>query len=162
MTHRFCVCSYDTVSCKSSEGLMPFKVCLFRRFPQILHSLVILQMLGVPPVMADWVLVDGNERAKVYVDSQTIQRDGALVTLWVLDDLRAVHTGGSGTYRSSRAQEQHDCIEQRFRVLALASFSGSMGSGREMHASSAQSRRAPIPHGTLAQAVWKFVCTSKK
>ncbi len=138
---------------------MPFTI---RPFILILHAWVILQVMSVPPVCAEWVLVDGNEKAKVYVDPETIQRKGALVTLSVMDDLQTVHTRGAGRYLSSRAQEEHDCREQRFRVRTVANFSGSMGSGKEVYASSAESQWAPIPPGTLAQSVWKFACSTRK
>ncbi|MGQ0666061.1 MAG: surface-adhesin E family protein [Nitrospiraceae bacterium] len=133
-----------------------------RPFMLILHAWVILRVMTVSPVCAAWVLVDGNENAKVYVDPETIQRKGALVTLWVLDDLQTVHTRGAERYLSSRAQEEHDCREQRFRVRTVANFSGNMGSGKEVYASSAESQWASIPPGTLAQSVWKFACSTRK
>jgi hypothetical protein len=141
---------------------MPFVIRHFRPLPLTLHALVILQMLSVPPVFAEWVLIDSNEKAKIYVDPETIQRKGVFVTIWVLDDFQTAHTRSSGRYLSSRAQEEHDCIEQRFRLLALANFSGSMGSGKEVYSSSGESKWATIPPGTLAQSVWKFACMSKQ
>lgn len=130
--------------------------------PLILCAAVILQMWTAPPAFSGWVLVDGNDKAKVYVDPETIQRKDTFVTMWVLDDLQTGHTRGSDKYLSSRAQEEHDCRAQRFRVLAVANFSGNMGSGKEVYTSSVESKWASIPPGTLAQSVWKFACTSGK
>jgi hypothetical protein len=131
-------------------------------FTLVLGAMIILEVWTVPPVFSEWVLIDSNEKAKVYVDPGTIQRDGAFVRMWVLDDLQIAHTRASGRFLSSRAQEEHDCREQRFRVLAVANFSGNMGSGTEVYASSTKSKWAPIPPGTLAHSVWKFACKDRK
>ena len=141
---------------------MAFTVHLLHPLILILSVSVILLVGRVSPVCAEWVLVDGNEKAKVYVDPETIQRKGSLVTLWVLDDLQTVHTRGSDRYLSSRAQEEHDCREQRFRVRTVANFSGRMGSGKEVYRSATESQWAPVPPGTLAQSVWRYACLTRK
>lgn len=121
-----------------------------------------LQCWSVTAVSAEWLLIDGNEKAKVYVDSETITRDGELVRVWVMDDLMAAQTRGFRKYLSSRAQEEHDCLKGRFRLLALEYFSGNMGSGEALHKTSGESAWTPIPRGTLAQSVAKFVCGKKR
>ena len=121
-----------------------------------------LQCWSVTAVSAEWLLIDGNEKAKVYVDSETITRDGELVRVWVMDDLRAAQTRGFRKYLSSRAQEEHDCLKGRFRLLALEYFSGNMGSGEALYKTSGESDWTPIPRGTLAQSVAKFVCGKKR
>ena len=134
----------------------------FRRVPHALLAFVIFQFCCTPPVFAEWVLVDGNEHAKIYVEAETIQRKGDVVTLWVLDDFKAVHTRGFRRYLSSRAQEAHDCANERFRILSLANFSANMAGGDIMFQSAHESEWAAIPRGTLAQSVWKFACAGRK
>jgi hypothetical protein len=134
----------------------------FCTFMLTLRTLVILQFLHAPPVFAEWVSVGGNETARIYVDPTTRQQNGTSVTIWVLDDFQTVHTRGSVKYRSSRIHEEHDCKEQRFRLLALENFSGSMGSGKKVDRRVGETRWAPIPPGTLAQSVWKYVCLGKQ
>lgn len=106
-------------------------------------------------------MVDGNNKAKVYVDPETVSRNGELVRVWVLDDLKTAHTRGFSKYLSVRAQEEHDCAKERFRLVAIEQFSGNMGAGDVIYKKSGESGWAPIPRGTLAQAVWKFVCGKK-
>jgi hypothetical protein len=124
----------------------------------VLLLLVALQLLGEVPALAEWLLVDGNEQAKVYVDSETMKRNGDWVSVWGMDDLRTAHTRGFRKFLSTRAQEEHDCTKERFRLLALEYFSGNMGSGESLYKTSGESDWAAIPRGTLAQSVWKFVC----
>jgi hypothetical protein len=123
-----------------------------------LFSFIILQLLALSSVDAEWQLVDGNDKAKVYVDSETITRGGEWVRAWVMDDLKTAQMRGFRKYLSSRAQEEHDYAKERFRLLALEYFSENMGSGEALHKTSGESDWAPIPRGTLAQSVWKFLC----
>lgn len=127
-------------------------------FAQALLTLSILQLCAERPVFAEWVLVDVNNNAKVYIDSGTISRHGDWVSAWVMDDLRTAQARGFRKYLSSRAKEEHDCAKERFRLLALEYFSGNMGSGEALYKTSGESDWTPIPQGTLAQSVWKFVC----
>jgi len=143
------------------DGLLVPTGCLFRAIPLVFSLLVAFQLLGVAPVFAEWFLVDGNNKAKIYVDSETIIRNGERVSVWVLDDLRTAQTRRFRTYLSSRAQEEHDCSNERFRLLAVEHFAGNMGTGDVVYQKSGESAWAPIPRGTLAQSVWKFVCKKK-
>jgi len=139
---------------------MPFRG-LVLRVSTVLHLLLIFQLLSSAHVFAEWLLVDGNDKARVYVDTETISRKDDLVRVWVLDDLKTVHTRGFSKYLSIRAQEEHDCVKERFRLLALENFSGNMGAGDVIYKKSGESGWSPIPRGTLAQSVWKFVCGKK-
>ena len=130
----------------------------FHGFSRTLLALIVLQVAHATSAFSGWEFVDGNERAKVYVDPETVIRSGEWVSVWVMDDLRIAQTRGLRKYLSSRAQEEHDCLKGRFRLLALEYFSGNMGSGEVLDKTSGESDWAPIPRGTLAQSVWKFVC----
>lgn len=116
---------------------------------------------GAVTVFAEWLLVGGNDKATVYVDSESVSRNGDLVRVWVLDDLKTSHTRGFSKFLSVRAQEEHNCANERFRLLAMERFSGNMGSGDVIHKKSGESGWAPIPRGTLAQSVWNYVCGKK-
>jgi hypothetical protein len=140
---------------------MPSIRGLVLRVSTVLHLLLIFQLLSSAHVFAEWLLVDGNAKAKVYVDPESVTRKGDLVRVWVLDDLKTVHTRGFSKYLSIRAQEEHDCVKERFRLLALENFSGNMGAGDVIYKKSGESGWSPIPRGMLAQSVWKFVCGKK-
>ncbi len=137
---------------------MPAADGSFHGFSRTLLALIILQVWGATAVFAEWEFVDGNDQAKVYVDPKTVTRNGEWVSVWVMDDLRLAQIRGFRKYLSTRAQEEHDCIKERFRLLALEYFSGNMGSGEALYKTSGESDWTPIPRGTLAQSVWKFVC----
>lgn len=132
-----------------------------RQFFLSLLALTLLQLWSVAPLCAEWLLVDRNDRAKIYVESETISRNGDVVSVWVLDDLKSAQTRGFSTFLSTRAQEEHDCVNNRFRLVAIERFAGNMGTGQSIYKKSGESHWAPIPRETMAQSVWKFVCGKK-
>lgn len=127
----------------------------------VLLLLVVSLTLSESSASAEWYLLDGNNHAKVYIDRETISRTGDVVRVWVLDDLKTPHTRGLSSFSSVRAQEEHDCSKERFRLLAIEQFAGNMGIGDSIYKKSGESGWAPVPRGTMAQSVWKFVCGKK-
>jgi hypothetical protein len=130
----------------------------FGKVPHALLAPGILELWNMVRVFAEWRLVDGHDRAKVYVDPEAISRHGEWVSVWGMDNLQTAQARGLRKYLSTRAQEEHDCAKERFRLLALEYFSGNMGSGGVLYKTVGESDWATIPRGTLAQSVWKFVC----
>ena len=140
---------------------MPSTRRFFRTSPGILIVLMALQLWCVEAVCAEWLLVDRNEKDAIYVDSESISRNGEIVRALVLDDLKAANTRGLSTFLSTRNQEEHDCSKERFRLVAIERFAGNMGTGQSIYKKSGESSWVPITRGTLAQSVWKFVCGKK-
>lgn len=143
------------------DGFVLLTGCFFRSVPLIFSLLVASQSLSEAPAFAEWLLIDGNDKATVYFDSETIKRNGELVRVWIVDDLKTARTRGFKTFLSVRAQEEHDCAKERFRLVAVEQFAGGMGTGDVIYQKSGESAWAPIQRGTLAQSVWKFVCKKK-
>jgi len=131
------------------------------RSSTILIAFTLLQLWSAAPLCAEWVLVDRNDQAKLYVDPGSISRNGDVVSVWVLDDLKAAQTRGLSTFLSTRVQEEHDCLKKRFRLVAAERFAGNMGTGNSIYKKSGESHWAPIPRESMAQSVWKYVCGKK-
>lgn len=140
---------------------MPSTRRFFRTSPEILLVLMALQLWCVGAVCAEWLLVDRYEKDAIYVDSESISRNGEIVRALVLDDLKAASTRGLSTFLSTRNQEEHDCSKERFRLVAIERFAGNMGTGHSIYKKSGESSWVPISRGTLAQSVWKFLCGKK-
>lgn len=138
----------------------PIRVCHHGVF-RILLAFTLLQLWNPAPLFAEWLLVDRNDQAKLYVDPESISRNGDVVSVWVLDDLKTAQTRGFSTFLSTRAQEEHDCSQKRFRLVAVERFAGNMGTGNSIYKKSGESHWAPIPRESMAQSVWKYVCGKK-
>lgn len=127
--------------------------------------LIALLVLTVGPVYAEWVSVGGKLEEglpgyTVYVEPDTIRRNGEVVKVWALMDFYTLQIEPSPPYLSVKSQRELDCTEARVRLLALTAFSGNMGSGKVVfNYSDANDRGIPIEQGSVAQSLWKFVCS---
>jgi len=92
--------------------------------------LTLLLMTLAAPAGAEWVKYSENAQGTmVYYDPTTIKKRGDLVRVWMLQDYRKSQKGAM----SIRALEEWNCTEERFRALALDTFSGPMASGQIMN-----------------------------
>jgi hypothetical protein len=84
------------------------------------------------PAYAEWVAVGSSaEDETVYINPETIRRNGELVEVWVMWDRKLAKQVPNTTsyYSSIRDLQQYNCQEARYRFLATAWFSGNMGKG---------------------------------
>lgn len=127
--------------------------------------LISLLVLSVGPVYAEWVPVGGKLEEgltgyTVYVEPDTIRRNGEVVKLRALMDFYTMQTEPSPPYLSVQSQREFDCIEERVRLLALTAFSGNMGTGKVVfNYTDSNDQGISIEQGSVAQSLWKFVCS---
>ena len=125
--------------------------------------LIMLLVLSCGPAYAEWVEVSANKKAGViaYADPDTIRRQGGLVKMWSLFDLKTTQTVGGTSYLSIKAQETYDCAEVRSRALAYTKFSGNMGHGAEVYSGSVEQKWNPVAPMSVGQELWKVACGKK-
>ena len=150
---------------------MSFSIRPFRRFYvhctvaciSGLRLLITLLVLCSGPVYAEWVLVSRDDEAEltVYVDPDTIHRNGNLVTMWGLIDYKTIQIIAGDSLLSIRRQNEYDCAEVRTRMLAFTWFSGNMGSGQALHSDSDEDKWKPVAPDSVAEALWKIACDKK-
>ncbi len=61
---------------------------------RLLLGLMLLVTAGA--ACAEWTVAGGNDQFVQYVDRATIRRNGNLVKMWDLSDLKTVQTGPGG------------------------------------------------------------------
>lgn len=122
--------------------------------------LITLLVLSSGPAYAEWRWAGANNQVglTIYVDPDTISRDGDLVKLWQLYDYKTIQTVGSDSFLSSKAQRQFDCVKQRTRLLAFTHFTGNMGSGIRVVSDLDESEWRPVASGSVGHALWKVAC----
>jgi hypothetical protein len=127
--------------------------------------LVSCLILSYAPLYAEWVALEAQYQSHplhtVYVDPDTIHRDGNSVQLSALIDWKAMQGGRSPTrFYSTTLTKQFDCAEKRARTLGATDFYGHMGTGEMIggggHASAGH--WAGVEPGTLNQGLWKTAC----
>jgi len=131
--------------------------------------LITLLVLSSGPAYAEWVAVENDYLLPglqtLYVDPDTIRREGNLVTMWQLIDFKLMQgNAGMGILGvghrilSTKTHKQFDCAEKRFRVLAVTDFSGNMGTGIPAGVYVDGGNWVPVEPKSINQALWEVAC----
>jgi hypothetical protein len=133
-------------------------------------SLLTLLFLSSVPAYAEWVAVEKDYlspgRQTVYVDPDTIHREGNLVTMWQLIDFKWMQGNqgmgplGFGPHRffSTKTHKQFNCAEKRLRLLAFTEFSQRMGTGISANGYVDKDNWLPVEPESINQALWEVAC----
>ena len=127
-------------------------------------SLITLLVLSGVPAYAEWVAVEKDYLLPglqtVYVDPDTISREGNLVTVWQLIDFKWMQGNVSGAHRflSTETHKQFDCAEKRLRLLAFTEFSRSIGTGIPANGYVDKGNWLSVEPESINQALWEMVC----
>ncbi len=127
-------------------------------------SLIALLFLSSGPAYAEWVAVEKDYLLPglqtVYVDPDTIRREGNLVTLWQLIDFKWMQGNPRGPDRflSTMTDKQFDCAEKRLRLLAFTEFSRGMGTGISADGFVDKDKWIPVEPESISQALWEVAC----
>jgi len=125
--------------------------------------LITLLVMSSGPVYAEWVAVEKTYRLPgiqtLYVDPDTIRREGNLVTLWQLIDFKTMQGGRSPCrFFSTKTHKQFDCAEKRLRLLAFTEFSRHMGTGIPANGYVDKDNWIPVEPDSTSQALWEIAC----
>jgi hypothetical protein len=121
-------------------------------------------MLSGAPAYAEWVTVEKDYLLPglrtVYVDSETIRREGNLVTLWQLVDFKWMQGSPRGPTRflSTTTHKQFDCAEKRLRLLAFTEYSQRMGTGIPAGGYVDKDKWLPVEPESINHALWEVLC----
>ena len=125
-----------------------------------------LLVLSSVPAYAEWVALEKDYFSPglwtIYIDPDTIRREGNLVTVWQLVDFKTMQGGRSPTrFLSAKTHKQFDCAEKRLRLLAFTDFSGGMGTGIPADGYVDKDDWLPVEQESVTQALWEVVCGKK-
>jgi hypothetical protein len=149
---------------------MPFTIRPFQYLlPLVCRSstcaLITLLLLSASPVYAEWVALEDQYQSPglqtLYIDPDTLRREGNLVTLEMLVDWNWMQGNRSPTrFYSTKNTKEFDCAGKRVRSLASVDFYGHMGTGRPVSggAFTSETYWAPIEPGSLHHGLWAIAC----
>ena len=123
---------------------------------------IILLLQSSGPAYAEWVPVStADPGMTVYADPDSIRRKGELVKMWSLYDFKTEQYVRGVLLLSSKGQVEYDCAQERLRGLAVAEYSGNMGTGTVLYSDSSEGKWIPVaPHGVI-QALLTVACSKK-
>ena len=117
--------------------------------------LCLLLTLAAAPAWAEWVKVSETDNSVFYIDPATIRKDGNLRRVWQVTDLKQRENEGG---MSSRVLYEHDCKEERSRILSLSTHSDPMAGGKTLASYDATGKWTHMPPGTPVQTIMRIVC----
>lgn len=126
--------------------------------------LITLLFLSTAPVNAEWVAVEKDyllsELQTMYVDQDSIRREGNLVTMRQLIDFKWMQGSARGPTRflSTETHKQFNCAEKRFRLLAFTEFSHRMATGIRADGYVDTGSWIPVEPDSINQALWEVAC----
>ena len=129
-----------------------------------LCSLIIFLSLSSIPAYAEWVAVEKDYLLPglqtVYVDPESIRREGNLVTIWQLIDFKWMQGNPRGPHRflSTKTHKQFDCVGKRVRLLAFTEFSRGMGTGMPRDGYVDKDNWLPVEAESIRHALWEAAC----
>lgn len=109
----------------------------------------------------DWVVVGRAHTFTVYANPATVRRSGGKVTLWEVIDYNTAQMNDGEPYMSRKTQNEYDCKEKRFRILALSLHAENLGGGKVIWSDADPDKWTPAPPGRVGEAAWKFACGEK-
>jgi hypothetical protein len=129
-------------------------------------GLITILRLCIEPVNAEWVDVAGKlEKGltvyTVFVDTESIQRNGDVVTLWALFDYMTIQSIVGGPWLSSKTRREYNCVDGRVRLVGYMTFTGNMGSGEAVYSNSNQSAWEPMAADSIDRKLSDVACSGK-
>ena len=108
---------------------------------------------------SEWVAVHDTGDYIAYADPTTIRRDGNLVKMRDLIDLKDPRPSPYGNqHSSSTAHSEFDCQNVRMRTIDFSLHAGQMGNGNIVETVSESNYWLPVAPGTLLRILWQIAC----
>ena len=126
--------------------------------------LVTILLLSSAPAYAEWVMVSDNyeEGKTVYVDPDTIRRNGDLVEMLVLFNYKTIQLPTGLAHLSDSTLLQVNCTEKLTRRLEYTWWSGNMRQGDKVFRIEREEENwEPVIPESPAQGLLKVACAEK-
>jgi hypothetical protein len=117
-------------------------------------------LVGSTSAHAAWVAVHDARDYVAYVDPQTVSREGDILRMRDLVDLKSPRPSPRGTqHASSIGHSEFDCRNERMRTFHFALHSGQMGNGHIVETPAMSAQWLDLTSGTLLRVLWDFACS---
>jgi len=132
------------------------------RFPRAMQRILPLLLLSLfaGSAQAEWLAIGRNENFRVYLEQQSLERNGEFVlTIQLMDFVTAQWVDAQTVVSSIITRVEYDCTQPRLRTLFLEAFTEQMGAGRRLSA-----EKIPNPEweavkpGSNNENIQKMVC----
>lgn len=118
--------------------------------------------VSVPAMAADWQPYAQTDDFVYFYDRSSVRKSGKRVRVWVLYDYTETQGAGDFRYRSMKALNEYDCVEEQTRCLSVSYYSDSLGRGSTVSSATFKGGewRYVAPE-TIADAELRVACSKK-
>lgn len=117
-----------------------------------------LLMVACGCAVAGWEAVGTSEQGYLFVDRDSIRKEGDTVRMADLIDYKERQAQDGSTYQSVRVEVEYDCKGKRFRNLSATLHPYRMGEGDALKTYSQPEDWQPVPAGSGAALLAAIAC----
>ena len=119
---------------------------------------VIILMLSQSSAWAGWQLSGETRESILYIDLDTIEKNGSLVKADSFQDFHKMQSLAGQPYLASKTRSEYDCAKNVMRQIEFSIFPENMGSGGALFTENKIQDWIPVQAGSSAEALWKNAC----
>lgn len=122
------------------------------------RALLIAMALLPAVAVAEWTPLVTTGDTAVYADRRNARRDGSVVRLTSVTDMKRPLAMKEGVVQSVVAVEEYDCGRRWLKLLSLSFRGGPMGGGKVVLSGGNSGEWAPVEKGSLAESKLRVIC----
>jgi len=108
---------------------------------------------------ADWTKVGhGITDFDLYADPSTTDKEGDVVRMSDLLDLKWPRVVSGISYLSIKTRHEYNCKDQKARILAFSWYPKNMGNGVPVHTDDEAFEWEAVPANTTSDILWNVAC----
>lgn len=96
-----------------------------------MNKFLMVLILISTPAAAEWTMIQSSDHENVYVDFDTLQKNGDLVTISTVNDY---YFAQQKKELSTQFTELHDCKNKKFKAVSINYYSENMAKGNVIQA----------------------------
>lgn len=110
--------------------------------------------------VAEWTTIQNYEYVSYYVEKETINKSGSIVSMWVLESHKwSLNYRNGKVYRSTKWLKRYDCQNKLRTIRQFIHYSDRMANGVPVvdHIYEKEDWK-PIVNGSLGERSWRIAC----
>jgi len=122
----------------------------------------LLLLLVSTSIFAEWTNMGGNEDTTLYIDFQSMHKEGHIIDLWNMIDNKTTQVSGNYNYLSEKNHFEYDCEKETLRILDGSYYADHMGKGDTVFEQlNLKENPEKITVGAMTEVLWKIACGKK-
>lgn len=128
----------------------------------------LLFMLCTSSAWADWIAIGKSPDFTMYVDPQSLRRNGNIASAWIMGDYVKTQKKRFPPpilwvdFDSIKELKQFDCSKGMHRTEKTVIMSGKFGKGEPLYTFASVPDYFPVPNSELDIAQFNYVCTNAR